>query len=136
MWTSVVANAAAAWNVFIYLLFESDCYRKAWLDPTTKYIDNHNGEVVRLRALFFGLVFVLTTPLLLKDRVEGLQAFSIAFLAVYLTLVLAVLFASPFFLSGATKRDFDRTLAVHPTAAEEFVLMREPARRRKVAQTP
>ncbi|HRO59530.1 MAG TPA: hypothetical protein PK177_10265, partial [Burkholderiaceae bacterium] len=30
--------------------------------------------------------------------------------------------------SGATKRDFDRTIAVHPTAAEEFVLMREPAR--------
>ncbi|WP_232540246.1 glutathione-disulfide reductase [Azohydromonas aeria] len=30
---------------------------------------------------------------------------------------------------GATKADFDRTLAVHPTAAEEFVLMREPARR-------
>jgi glutathione reductase (NADPH) len=30
---------------------------------------------------------------------------------------------------GATKRDFDRTIAVHPTAAEEFVLLREPARR-------
>jgi glutathione reductase (NADPH) len=30
---------------------------------------------------------------------------------------------------GATKRDFDRTLAVHPTAAEEFVLMRDPKRR-------
>ena len=30
---------------------------------------------------------------------------------------------------GATKRDFDRTVAVHPTAAEEFVLMREPVRR-------
>ena len=30
---------------------------------------------------------------------------------------------------GATKRDFDRTLAMHPTSAEEFVLMREPARR-------
>jgi glutathione reductase (NADPH) len=25
---------------------------------------------------------------------------------------------------GATKDDFDRTVAVHPTAAEEFVLMR------------
>ena len=24
---------------------------------------------------------------------------------------------------GATKRDFDRTVAVHPTASEEFVLM-------------
>ena len=30
--------------------------------------------------------------------------------------------------AGVTKGQFDRTLAVHPTAAEEFVLMREPAR--------
>ncbi|HYS11766.1 MAG TPA: glutathione-disulfide reductase, partial [Burkholderiaceae bacterium] len=30
---------------------------------------------------------------------------------------------------GATKRDFDRTLAVHPTAAEEFMLMRALQRR-------
>jgi len=30
---------------------------------------------------------------------------------------------------GATKRDFDPTVAVHPTAAGEFVLMREPVRR-------
>jgi glutathione reductase (NADPH) len=29
---------------------------------------------------------------------------------------------------GATKRDFDRTLAMHPTAAEEFMLMRTVAR--------
>ena len=29
---------------------------------------------------------------------------------------------------GATKAQFDRTIAVHPTAAEEFVLMREPVR--------
>ena len=27
---------------------------------------------------------------------------------------------------GATKRDFDRTIGIHPTAAEEFVTMREP----------
>jgi glutathione reductase (NADPH) len=31
---------------------------------------------------------------------------------------------------AATKRDFDRTIAVHPTAAEELVLMRDPVRRR------
>ncbi len=31
--------------------------------------------------------------------------------------------------AGATKADFDRTVAMHPTAAEEFVLMREPVRR-------
>jgi glutathione reductase (NADPH) len=27
---------------------------------------------------------------------------------------------------GAHKRDFDATMAVHPTAAEEFMLMRKP----------
>ncbi|UCE31828.1 MAG: FAD-dependent oxidoreductase, partial [Burkholderiales bacterium] len=31
-------------------------------------------------------------------------------------------------VAGATKAHFDRTVAVHPTAAEEFVLMREAAR--------
>ncbi len=31
--------------------------------------------------------------------------------------------------AGATKAMFDHTIAVHPTAAEEFVLMREPSRR-------
>jgi glutathione reductase (NADPH) len=30
--------------------------------------------------------------------------------------------------AGATKSDFDRTIAMHPTAAEEFVLMREASR--------
>jgi glutathione reductase (NADPH) len=30
--------------------------------------------------------------------------------------------------AGATKAHFDRTLAMHPTAAEEFVLLRQPAR--------
>ena len=29
---------------------------------------------------------------------------------------------------GATKEDFDRTVAVHPTMAEELVTMREPVR--------
>jgi glutathione reductase (NADPH) len=32
---------------------------------------------------------------------------------------------------GATKAQFDLTIAVHPTAAEEFVLMRTPARVRE-----
>ena len=31
--------------------------------------------------------------------------------------------------AGLTKKDFDRTAAIHPTAAEEFVLMREKVKR-------
>jgi glutathione reductase (NADPH) len=30
---------------------------------------------------------------------------------------------------GATKADFDATIAVHPTMAEELVTMRQPTRR-------
>jgi glutathione reductase (NADPH) len=30
---------------------------------------------------------------------------------------------------GATKEDFDRTVAVHPTMAEEMVTLRTPVRR-------
>ena len=30
---------------------------------------------------------------------------------------------------GATKADFDRTMAVHPTATEELVTMRQPSER-------
>lgn len=30
--------------------------------------------------------------------------------------------------AGATKADFDVTIGIHPTAAEEFVTLREPTR--------
>lgn len=39
--------------------------------------------------------------------------------------------AATVMMMGGTKQDLDETVAVHPTAAEEFVLMREPA-----AKTP
>lgn len=35
------------------------------------------------------------------------------------------------FRAGATKADFDATVGIHPTSAEEFVTMREPTRRAK-----
>ena len=34
---------------------------------------------------------------------------------------------------GATKEDFDRTMAVHPTIAEELVTMRNPVRKHSEA---
>ena len=37
---------------------------------------------------------------------------------------------------GAKKRDFDQTIAVHPTLAEEFMLMRTPVRRVAQAVQP
>jgi glutathione reductase (NADPH) len=58
----------------------------------------------------------------LNDRVLGLHMIGTDAPEIVQSLAVAL-------SCGATKRDFDRTLAVHPTAAEEFVLMREPSRR-------
>lgn len=58
----------------------------------------------------------------LNDRVLGVQMIGADAPEIVQSLAVAL-------TAGATKRDFDRTLAVHPTAAEEFVLMREPVRR-------
>jgi len=37
-------------------------------------------------------------------------------------------------VAGATKQDFDRTIGIHPTSAEEFVTMRTPTRTTGLAQ--
>ena len=58
----------------------------------------------------------------LSDRVLGIHMLGADAPEIVQSLAVAV-------TCGATKRDFDRTVAVHPTAAEEFVLMREPVRR-------
>jgi glutathione reductase (NADPH) len=58
----------------------------------------------------------------LNDRVLGIHMIGTDAPEIVQSLAVA-------FTLGATKRDFDRTVAVHPTAAEEFVLMREPSRR-------
>ena len=53
---------------------------------------------------------IIGLHLLAPDAGEILQGFAVALKA------------------GATKADFDRTIGIHPTAAEEFVTMREPTR--------
>lgn len=61
----------------------------------------------------------------LNDRVVGIHMIGTDAAEMVQSLSVAI-------TCGATKRDFDRTVAVHPTAAEEFVLMREPVRRHAV----
>ena len=58
----------------------------------------------------------------LDDRVLGIHMLGTDAPEIVQSLAVAI-------TCGATKRDFDRTIAVHPPAAEEFVLMREPVRR-------
>ena len=70
----------------------------------------------RLEQSVFKLIVDVETDqimglhLLAPDAGEILQGFGVALKA------------------GATKKDFDRTIGIHPTAAEEFVTMREPTR--------
>ena len=54
-----------------------------------------------------------------SDRVLGLHMIGLDAPEIVQSLAVAV-------TMGASKRDFDATMAVHPTAAEEFMLMRKP----------
>jgi glutathione reductase (NADPH) len=56
------------------------------------------------------------------DRVVGVHMLGVDAPEIIQALAVAV-------TMGARKRDFDATMAVHPTAAEEFVLMRSVSRR-------
>jgi glutathione reductase (NADPH) len=65
----------------------------------------------------------------LSDRVLGVQMLGPDAPEIVQSLAVAV-------TSGATKGDFDRTIALHPTAAEEFMLMRSPVRRLAASVQP
>jgi glutathione reductase (NADPH) len=58
----------------------------------------------------------------LNDRVLGVHMIGVDAPEIVQSLAVAL-------TCGATKRDFDKTIAVHPTAAEEFVLMQAAKRR-------
>lgn len=82
-----------------------------------------------MRSMFAGSNARVMMKLLVEpdtDRVLGCQIFGpdagemIQLAAIPITM-------------GATKADFDATMAVHPTAAEELVTMRQPARRHRMA---
>ena len=81
-----------------------------------------------MRSMFAGSDARTMMKLLVEpetDRVLGCQIFGpeagemIQLAAIPITL-------------GATKAQFDATIAVHPTAAEELVTMRHPVRRHRI----
>ncbi len=92
-------------------------------------VDVYESEFRPMRAAFAGSASRTYMKLVvdgLNDRVLGVHMIGTDAPEIVQSLAVA-------FTLGATKRDFDRTVAVHPTAAEEFVLMREPSRRHRNA---
>ncbi|HKY90599.1 MAG TPA: glutathione-disulfide reductase [Nevskiaceae bacterium] len=79
-----------------------------------------NGIAGRAERTYMKLVTDAAT-----DRVLGVHMFGTDAPEIVQSLAVAI-------TMGATKRQFDATMAVHPTAAEEFMLMRTP---RKPAPT-
>ena len=78
-----------------------------------EHTDLTDDELLTLVALVKLVVHkvsqrVLGCHMLGEDAPEIIQGFAVAITA------------------GATKHDFDNTVAVHPTSSEEFVLMPEP----------
>lgn len=88
-------------------------------------VDIYESDFKPMKSSFAGLEARTYMKLIvdaLSDRVLGVHMIGPDAPEIVQSLAVAL-------TSGATKRDFDRTVAVHPTAAEEFVLMREAKRR-------
>ena len=88
-------------------------------------VDVYAADFRPMKEAFFGgsqRTFMKLVVDGLDQRVLGVQMIGPDAPEIVQSLAVAV-------TSGARKADFDRTIAVHPTAAEEFVLMRSPVRR-------
>jgi glutathione reductase (NADPH) len=93
-------------------------------------VDIYESDFKPMKTAFVGGAgrsYMLLVVDSLSDRVLGVHMIGTDAPEIVQSLAVAL-------TCGATKRDFDRTVAVHPTAAEEFVLMREPVRR--LAKSP
>jgi len=88
-------------------------------------VDVYATDFRPMREAFFGgsqRTFMKLVVDGLDQRVLGVQMIGPDAPEIVQSLAVAV-------TCGARKADFDRTIAVHPTAAEEFMLMRTPVRR-------
>ena len=88
-------------------------------------VDVYATDFRPMREAFFGgsqRTFMKLVVDGLDQRVLGVQMIGPDAPEIVQSLAVAV-------TCGARKSDFDRTIAVHPTAAEEFMLMRTPVRR-------
>lgn len=88
-------------------------------------IDVYEADYRPMKTVFFGSQARTYMKLVVdgrSDRVLGVHMIGADSPEIVQSLAVAL-------TCGATKGDFDRTMAVHPTAAEEFTLMREPVRR-------
>lgn len=89
--------------------FEADVYVSEF-KPMRLSLSNRNQKNIFKLLVECNTGRVLGLHILASDAGEILQGFAVALKA------------------GATKADFDRTIGIHPTAAEELVTMRHPTR--------
>ena len=92
--STILIYLVISWRIFEVLGFLFNFFEKAWLIdiPHIKY-DENNEEVRLIRAAFFCVIFVISLPSLLKNRIEHLRGFSICFI-IFLTIMLGVILAT------------------------------------------
>lgn len=73
--------------------------QESWYDSNTDAIDEYNKEVILLRAGYYGVLYILLIPFLLKDSLEKLKPIAFLFLMVLVTLLIDLMIEGLFFRS-------------------------------------
>ena len=97
-------------------LIDRSALRYPWLAGVPALNRDFSYEEYATEAQRVGVQRVLGAHMLGEDSPEIMQGLAIAL------------------VMGATKADFDRTIGIHPTAAEEFVTLRTRTRVAGVAK--
>ena len=73
----------------------------SWIDKEEEMLlHEYKFEVIIMRIVYYGVLFVIISPLLLKKNLDKLKPISLIFLLVIILLIVDILIEAPFFYSA------------------------------------
>lgn len=71
--STIMLYTIVSWNLFEYSLWFFNLAKDEWIKNKENLLyDESNPEVIRLRIIFFTIVFIITIPLFLKKTLDSL----------------------------------------------------------------
>lgn len=111
--STVMIYCIISWNLLEYMIYFFNIGKEhwdEWIINTDKIQFNESHPVIfRIRAVFFGSMFLITIPLFLKRNLESLQKITIAYLVALFILVSIILIEVPFFRYAYKDQDIKMT---------------------------
>ena len=96
----LILYSVVGWNLFCYFLGFTGFLKPEWIrDHNKMLLYEYNPEVFTIRAIFFLVIFIFSTPLFLKKTLGRMKNIAYGFLAVMVGFQVYIMAEGPFFRS-------------------------------------